>query len=33
MDNQDWTLDLRASNRLTFPVPRKDGVILQLGGV
>ena len=33
MDNQDGTLDLRASNRLTFPVPRKDGVILQLGAV
>jgi hypothetical protein len=32
MNNEEWTLDLRASNRLTFPVPREDGVILQLGG-
>jgi hypothetical protein len=30
MNNQEWTLDLRASNRVTFPVPRKDGVLLQL---
>jgi hypothetical protein len=32
MNNQEWTLDLRSSNRLTFPVPRKDGLILQLRG-
>jgi hypothetical protein len=32
VDNQEWTLDLRGSNRVTFSVPRKDGVILQLGG-
>jgi hypothetical protein len=32
VNNQEWTLDLRASKRLTFPVQRKDGVILQLRG-
>jgi hypothetical protein len=31
LDNQEWTIDLRVSNHVTFPVPRKDGVILQLG--
>jgi hypothetical protein len=31
VSHQDWTVNLRESRRLTFPVPRKDGVILQLG--
>ena len=29
---QEWTMDFRKSSRLTFPVPRKDGVILRLQG-
>jgi len=32
VSNQEWTVDLREFSRLTFPVPRKDGVILQLQG-
>jgi hypothetical protein len=32
LSEEEWTIDLRESNRLTFPVPRKDGVILQLRG-
>jgi hypothetical protein len=32
INDQEWTIDLRASNRVTFPVPRKDGVILQIRG-
>ena len=29
---QEWTVDLRESGRLIFPVPRKDGVIIHLQG-
>ena len=32
VSGQEWTVDLRASGRLTFPLPRKDGVIIQLRG-
>ena len=32
INDQEWTIDLRASNRVIFPVPRKDGVILQIRG-
>jgi len=32
ISGQEWTLNLRESGRLTFPLPRKDGVILQLRG-
>jgi hypothetical protein len=32
VSGQDWTANLKESNHLTFPVPRKDGVILQLQG-
>lgn len=32
VSHQEWTINLRESSRLTFPVPRKDGVILQLQG-
>jgi len=30
--DQTWTVDLRQANHLTFPLPRKDGTILQLQG-
>ena len=33
VSNHEWTINLRESSHLTFPVPRKDGVILQLQGV
>jgi len=33
VSNQEWTVDLREFSRLTVPVPRKDGIILQLQGV
>ena len=32
VSHQEWTINLRESSRLIFPVPRKDGVILQLQG-
>lgn len=32
VSGQEWTADLRQSGRLTFPLPRKDGTILRLGG-
>ena len=32
VSEQSWTFDLRTSGRLTVPLPRKDGVILQLRG-
>ena len=32
VSNQESTIDLRESNRLTFPVPRKDGIVLRLQG-
>jgi hypothetical protein len=32
VSNQEWTIDLRESSRLTFPVPRKDGIVLRLQG-
>jgi hypothetical protein len=30
---QEWTVNLRESGHLTFPLPRKDGVILHLKGI
>jgi hypothetical protein len=32
VSGEEWTLDLRASGRLTFPLPRRDGVVIQLRG-
>jgi hypothetical protein len=32
VSQQEWTVDLRGSGPLTFPVPRKEGVILHLRG-
>jgi hypothetical protein len=32
VSGQKWAVNLHESGRLTFPVPRKDGIILQLKG-
>src|SRR5215207_3569274 len=33
ISGQEWTVNLREYGRLTFPLPRKDGVILHLKGM
>jgi len=33
VSDQEWSVNLHESNHLTFPVPRKDGVIVHLQGV
>ena len=32
VNGQEWIVDLHATARLTFPLPRKDGVIIRLQG-
>jgi hypothetical protein len=32
VSGQEWSINLHESNHLTFPVPRKDGVIVHLQG-
>jgi hypothetical protein len=32
ISSQEWTVNLQESNHLIFPLPRKDGIILQLQG-